>query len=276
VQIHRRGLEPGRALGAELVEEALEGGAGLALADPDYGAVVVVVGDHRQVAVSLAVRDLIDPDPIEPVQTMIIDVVSNNANNADGDGGHGRPGAAQQPGDGGLVGALGQVGDDVFDVAGEPRRWAGPWHRLGPHPVAAPAGQPADLRLQVQPRGAQVQVAPAAGGPVVDRAGRPAARAAQPLRPPPQQDNDAGRGGLDPDDVGAGMASILLNAVVARTRRSQGLRLLGSSEPYEARRVRVLPSSPLQSGLLTEQANQADAGTIQPTEPRGGPIFGRR
>src|SRR5512133_3677262 len=37
----------------------------------------------------------------------------------------------------------------------------------------------------------------------------------------------------------------------------EGFGWLGSSETYEGRRVRVLPSSPTQPGLLTEQANQA-------------------
>jgi hypothetical protein len=182
-------------------EELLQGGAGLAFADPDDRTVAVVVGDHRQVAVALAVGDLIDPDPVQPVQAVIVDV---RGNDPDHDRGHGLPGAAQQPGDGGLVGALGQPGDDVFEVAGEPGGWARPGHRLGPHPLTAPAGQPADLGLQEQPRGAQVQVPPAAGGPVIDRSGRPAARAVQAATSAAQADDDPAWGELHLGHVSTG------------------------------------------------------------------------
>jgi hypothetical protein len=54
---------------------------------------------------------------------------------------------AQQPGDGGLVGALDQVGKRP-QVAGEPRPWAAHGKRLGPRPAADPAGQLPDLALQ--------------------------------------------------------------------------------------------------------------------------------
>jgi hypothetical protein len=228
-----------------------------------------VVGDHGQVAVALAVGDLVDADPVEPVQAGIVQVISHHAHR---DGGHGLPGAAQQPGDGGLVGALGQVGHDVFEVAGEPGCWSGPRHRLGADPAAAPAGQPADLGLQVQSRGAQVQVAPAAGGAVVDRAGGPAARAAQPATPPPQRHHDPGRRELDPGHVGAGDGEHLVECGGGAHASLQRLRLLGSSETYEGRRVRVLYSSPAQPGLLTDQAKKAGSARHQthrsPRSPR--------
>jgi hypothetical protein len=163
--------------------------------------VAVVVGDHGQVAVALAVGNLVDADLVEPVQTGVVQVMSHHA-------GHDRryrfPGAAQQPGDGGLVGALGQVGHHVLEVAGEPRARSGPRHRLGTDPAAGSAGQPADLRLQVQPRRAQVQVSPAAGGAVIDRAGGPAAPAAQPAAAAAQHHHDPGRAELDPNDQAAG------------------------------------------------------------------------
>jgi hypothetical protein len=104
--------------------------------------------------VALAVGDLVDADPVQPVQAGVVEVAGDHA---DRDGGDGLPGAAQQPGDGGLVGALGQVGHYVLEVAGEPGAWSGPGHGLGADPPAGAAGQPADLGLQVQPRGAQVQ-----------------------------------------------------------------------------------------------------------------------
>jgi hypothetical protein len=62
MQVHRRSGKPGRSVRAELVEEPLEGGARLALADPHDHAVAVVVGDHGQVAVALSVGDLVDAD----------------------------------------------------------------------------------------------------------------------------------------------------------------------------------------------------------------------
>jgi hypothetical protein len=145
VQVHRRCLQPGGALGAEGVEEALQGGAGHALTGPDDRAGTVVVGDHGQVAVTLAVGDLVDADAVQLVQAGVVEVGGDHPHR---DGGHRLPGAAQQPGDGGLVGALGQVGNDVFDVAGEPGGGPGPRYRLGPHPLAAPTGQPPNLGLQ--------------------------------------------------------------------------------------------------------------------------------
>jgi hypothetical protein len=151
--------------------------------------------------VALAVGDLVDADPVGLVQAGVVEV---GGDDPDHDRGHRFPGAAQQPGDGGLVGALGQVGDHVLEVAGEPGGWSGPGDRLGPHPPAAPARQPADLGLQEQPRGAQVQVPPAAGGAVIDRPGGPAARAAQPPPSAAQHHHDPGRGELHPSHVGAG------------------------------------------------------------------------
>jgi hypothetical protein len=62
VQIHRRRLQLGGSGGAEGVEQALQGRAGLALPGPDDRAVVVMIGDHGQIAVALAVGNLVDPD----------------------------------------------------------------------------------------------------------------------------------------------------------------------------------------------------------------------
>ncbi len=230
----------------------------------------VVVGDHGQVAVAFAVGHLIHADLVEAVQTGVVDV---GGDHPDHDRGDGLPGAAQQPGDGGLVGALGQVGHDILEVAGEPRARPGPRHRFGPHSLAAPTGQPADLGLQVQSGGAQVQVPPAARRPVVDRGGRPAARAGQPLRRRARRSDTTIPVvvKVTPTTLAPGMASILLNAVVARTRRSKGFGWLGSSEPYEGRRVRVLQLPPRQPRTLTDQANDTRELTTRPTQARGVP-----
>jgi hypothetical protein len=147
------------------------------------------------------------------------------------DRGHRRPGAAQQPGDGGLVGALGQPGDDVLDVAGEPGTGAGPWHRLGPHPAAASAGQPADLGLQVQPGGAQVQVPPAAHRAVIDRPGGPAAGAVQAATSAAQADDDPTWGEHHRGHVGAGDGEHLVACGSGAHASLRRVGWLGSSEP---------------------------------------------
>ena len=72
VQVHRRRLQLGGAGRAEGVEEPLQGGAGLALPDPHDRAVAVVVGDHGQVAVALAVGDLVDADPVQRIQAGVV------------------------------------------------------------------------------------------------------------------------------------------------------------------------------------------------------------
>ena len=184
---------------------------------------------------ALAVGDLVDADAVQALQAGVVQVLGDHPYR---DGRHGFPGAAQQPGDGGLVGALGQVGHHSFEVAGEPGPGTGPRDRLGADPPAGVAGQPADLGLQVQPRGAQVQVPPAAGRPVIDRSGRPAAGAAQPATSAAQDHHDPGRVNCTPATSAPGMASIVLNAVVARTRRSRGFGWLGSSEPRRTTRAR--------------------------------------
>jgi hypothetical protein len=94
-------------VGAEGVEEALQGGAGHALTGPDDRAVAVVVGDHGQVAVALAVGDLVDADAVQAFQAGVVEVGGDHPHR---DGRDRLEGAAQQPGDGGRVGALGQVG----------------------------------------------------------------------------------------------------------------------------------------------------------------------
>jgi hypothetical protein len=160
-----------------------------------------VVGHHGQVSVALAVGDLVDADAVQALQAGVVEVGGDHPHR---DSSHRFPGAAQQPGDGGLVGALGQVDHHVLEVAGEPGAGTGPGYRLGADPPAGTAGQPADLGLQVQPRGAQVQVPPAAGGPVIDRSGRPAARATQPATSAAQDHHDPTRVELHPSHIGAG------------------------------------------------------------------------
>lgn len=62
----------------------------------------------------LAIGDLVDPDPIQLVQAGVVDSFGDDPHD---DVREGLPGDAQQPGDGGLVHALGEERDDVFEVA---------------------------------------------------------------------------------------------------------------------------------------------------------------
>ena len=152
-------------------------------------ALPVVVGDHGEVAVPLAVAHLVNPDAVEPVQAGDIEAIGDHV---DHDLGHRLPADPQHLGDRRLVHALGHEGDEVLQVTAVAGARAGPGHLLGAHPTTAPTLQPADLGLQPQPRAGQVQVTPPAGVAVIDRPGPPPARAAQLRRaagagrPPPR------------------------------------------------------------------------------------------
>jgi hypothetical protein len=102
----------------------------------------------------------------------------------------GVPRDPHQPGDRVLGHLLGQIGDDVLEVAREPRP-ARPRHRLHTHPAvrALHAPQRAD---QVAALGAQIEMAPTAQDRVVARtADLPAARADPPPPAQAQRDDDA-------------------------------------------------------------------------------------
>jgi hypothetical protein len=100
------------------------------------------------------------------------------------------PADPQQPANRGLVDPLGHVGDDVLEVAAVPGTRPRPRHHLGAHPLTAPTVEPADLGLQPQLRPGQIQVSPTTRRAVIDRPGRPPARAHQPGSPSPQADHD--------------------------------------------------------------------------------------
>ena len=63
---------------AELVVERLQGGGVLALGGPHHPPGLVVVGDHGQVAVALAVADLVDADPQQPGQPAGVDLLGDD------------------------------------------------------------------------------------------------------------------------------------------------------------------------------------------------------
>ena len=101
-----------------------------------------MVGHHGQVAVPLAVRDLVHSDPVDLIQSSVVDVLGDHAGD---DAGDRFPRTAQQPGDRGLVHPLRQPGQDVFEVAREPGTGPRPRNRLGAYSPAAAAVQASDL-----------------------------------------------------------------------------------------------------------------------------------
>ncbi len=68
-----------------------------------------MVGDDRQVAMALAIGDFVDPDPTQLFKARDVELLGDDV---DHDLGDRLPADAQQGRDGGLVGALGQPGDD--------------------------------------------------------------------------------------------------------------------------------------------------------------------
>lgn len=185
--VHRQRPQVLAALGSELVKEALEGAGVLALLGPDDLA-AAVVGDQGEVVVLLAVGDLVHPRLEQLVQTRVVELVGDHPLD---DRAGGAPVDAHQAGDRGLVGVGDQPGDEVLEVAGEPRAVTGERHRLDHHPLAAPAVEPPQPAAHHHPPDPEVQRPPRRGAllPVVPRGGAPPAmRALQ--QPPPQPDID--------------------------------------------------------------------------------------
>ena len=134
-----------------------------------------MITDNGQIAVGMAVADLIDTDPIQGLQPAGVEQFGHPAVD---DGGDGFPAAAHQGGHRGAVGALGQPQHHVLEIAGMPRTGSRPGQLFGADPTVG-AVQPADLIDQPQPVSAQIQVSPAAPPPVIDRRGQHAARTLQ-------------------------------------------------------------------------------------------------
>src|SRR4029079_4205914 len=199
--IHADCLQLSATRFAQLVVEGLQGGRVLALAGPDHPAGPVVVGDHGQEPVSLAVADLVDPDPQPTIQPTTVDLFGNNPGNDPGDG---LPRGPQQPGDRGLVGVLGQPRDHVLEVTRVPCPRPRPGHHLGPDPTTAPAVQPSDPGLEEQLAGAQVQMPPPANRGGVGGGGPPATRAPRTAPAAPQPDQNTLGGELDRGHRGRG------------------------------------------------------------------------
>ena len=156
--IGRHQPNPLAAVVAEVVEERRHGLLVAARAGPHQPPRVVI--DHdRQVALALAVRDLIDADPHQPRQR--IHAGAALGDHPRDDPPHRDPGDTQQLGDRPLRRVRRQPRRLVLEVAGEPGTVPRPRHRRHGHPMFA-TGHPRRVGLQLHPDRAQVQPAPAA------------------------------------------------------------------------------------------------------------------
>ena len=104
--VHGHRLEPQTGFWSDLGEESCQRLGALALAGPD-DPTAIVIDDDRQVAVSLAIAELIDTDAAQSVQSARVELAIDDATNDHPDG---APVNAQQLGDRGGVGDLSEVG----------------------------------------------------------------------------------------------------------------------------------------------------------------------
>src|SRR6201999_145209 len=111
----------------ELIVEGVYGLAAPPGADPDDLA-SVMVGDHSQVTMTAFIGDVVNADPIKPIQAGVIETLGHNPFDDSVDGG---PGTTQQTSHRRLVHPLRQPGDGVFEVTRAPRPRPGPGHLLG-------------------------------------------------------------------------------------------------------------------------------------------------
>ena len=167
VQVDRHRLDPGAALGPELDEEGGQGRLGAPRPGPDDPP--GVVADHaQQVAVALAVGDLVDADPPQPIQGVrgvpegLVDDPLDHPSDR-------RPVDAHQPGDDRLGRVAGEDGAGVLEGSGEARARPGPGHLLADD-TAGRTVDPAHLGPDQAGGAKGIQVAPAPGRAVVDRA----------------------------------------------------------------------------------------------------------
>ncbi len=146
----------GAALFAEQVEELVDRGAGASRCCPHQPAGVVVDDDH-QVPVSLLVGDLIDPDPPQPGQPVVLglDVVP--------DSGDDRPDRAprdpHQLRRGALRGPRGQPGDLVIEGQRMTGVVASPWDMRHDDTMGR-AAHPGRVGFHHRDRRAQIQRPP--------------------------------------------------------------------------------------------------------------------
>ena len=147
-----------------------------------------VVENHRDVAVPLAVRELVDPDERQAVESGGIESLADDPLD---DLAHGHPGDPHGLGDRGLVGHASQVRRALLERRAEPATARTPGN-LFVDDAAAGAFHPARSVAQPDPRRAEAEVAPLASLPlIVARRPLPAAAAARFLAPRPYLEHDS-------------------------------------------------------------------------------------
>jgi hypothetical protein len=153
--VHRHGLDPLRALLAELGEEGVQGGGVVAFVAP-HDAASAVIGDQGEVVVPFLPADLVHADVEEGLEPVGVEAVVHHPGD---DPPHAVPVDAHQPAHRRFVHGGGQPPDQVLEVSAVMRAGPGEGHRLPAHPVGRTA-HTAKLRLDLQAPGAEVQVPP--------------------------------------------------------------------------------------------------------------------
>src|SRR5262249_55900936 len=125
-------LEPRTALRAEQIEEALDGRAVAAVRGPDQAA-AVMVDDDGDVALALAVGELVDADPLQAGERVAAPAGLLDHHPLD-DPADGRPGDAHQLADRALRAVCRQPGDLVLEVARKPGAVPRPRHARDHNP----------------------------------------------------------------------------------------------------------------------------------------------
>jgi len=148
----------GGPLGSEEIKELLEGGPVVTGLGPHQPAGVVVDHDH-QVLVATPIRDLVDPDPLEPIER--IAQLPSFGHDPGGDRTHGPPRDAQQLDHRRLRRVRHQPRDLVVEVPRVARTMARPGHPRDRHPMI-PAANSRRFGLDEHPRRAGVQRPPTA------------------------------------------------------------------------------------------------------------------
>jgi hypothetical protein len=166
---------------AQRVEERLDGLAVTPRGRPHQPA-AVVIDDDGQVALALAVRDLIDPDPLQTGQQ--VDVALGFGGDALADAADGAPRHAHQLSDRRLGGVDGQPRSLVFERRGEPGVMTRPRDRTD-HDTVTATRHPRRIGLDMGKRRPEVQRAPAppAVAEIKPRRPSPTDPAAIPLAP---------------------------------------------------------------------------------------------
>ena len=170
--IEADGFEFRHPLGPQLVEERHERFGVLALVGPDDPTLAVVIGHDGQIAMSLPIGDLVDPEAGQSLEATVVEHVTHHVDN---DLGNGLPAHAQQLGDGGLVDTLGEPRDHRTEGLRVTSAGSRPGHVLGAHSSAPRALDSTDLGFEKALGQPEIEVTPAPSRAVVVRPGGPSA-----------------------------------------------------------------------------------------------------